>query len=94
MEPLWPADVPPVPTSLTLSIIFMIFLSPISVAPTLASKRLVYSTAISNGLYIAWLLAMIYAHATGTLNTDNVMVAQGRILQDIRTSQCIMEMDL
>lgn len=42
-----------------------------------------YSSWLSSGLYICWLIGIIYAHAEGSLNTDNVMVAQGKLFQDI-----------
>ncbi|KAH8114703.1 hypothetical protein DFH11DRAFT_1764888, partial [Phellopilus nigrolimitatus] len=83
LEPLWPDAVSPVPPSTVLSVVFMIFLVPLSLGPSLASRRLVYSTGVSNALYIVWLCAIIYAHAEGSLNTDNVMIAQGRLFQDI-----------
>ncbi|KAI5121070.1 hypothetical protein M0805_008584 [Coniferiporia weirii] len=83
LEWLWPIDVSPVPPTLALSVIFMIVLVPLSLAPSLASKRLVYTTLLSNMLYVVWLCGIVYAHAKGSLNTDNVMIAQGRLLQDI-----------
>ncbi|THH05497.1 hypothetical protein EW145_g4752 [Phellinidium pouzarii] len=83
MGQLWPVDVSPVSPSLTLSVIFIIILIPLCLASSLSSRRLVYSTLFSNVLYIAWMCGIVYAHAKGLLNTDNVMIAQGRLLQDI-----------
>ena len=73
---------PSLPHSLP-SLILTLFLSWFCVAPSLESNRLVYSSWVSNGLYVAWLVGIIYAHAQGSLNTDKVMVAQGRLFQDI-----------
>lgn len=61
----------------------MAILIPLSVAPSLASRRLIYATGVSNALFIIWLGGIVYAHARGLLNTDNVMVAQGVLSQDI-----------
>ncbi|KAL5524570.1 hypothetical protein ACEPAF_9710 [Sanghuangporus sanghuang] len=83
MEPLWPSRLSFIPSPLALSVIFLLVASPISLSPMLASKRLVYSTGVSNALYIVWLCIIIYAHAAGVLNTDNVMVPQGQLLDDI-----------
>ncbi|KAL5501545.1 hypothetical protein ACEPAH_8805 [Sanghuangporus vaninii] len=83
MEPLWPSRLSFIPSPLALSVIFLLVASPISLSPMLASKRLVYSNGVSNALYIVWLCIIIYAHAAGVLNTDNVMVPQGQLLDDI-----------
>ena len=82
LEPFW-TEAGHIPTELILSIVFTVILAPLCVAPTLESKRLVYSGWLSTGLYICWLVGIIYAHAEGSLNTDNVMVAQGKLFQDI-----------
>lgn len=90
---LWTTDISPISPSVSLSIVFMIILIPLSLATSLASKRLIYTTGLSNGLYIIWLGGVIYAHARGLLNTDNVMVAQGILAQDISASRSFIFSD-
>lgn len=85
LEILWTTDVSPVPPSLSLSLIFMVILIPLSLGSSLASKRLIYSTGLTNALYVVWLGGIVYAHARGLLNTDTVMTAQGVLTQDIST---------
>jgi len=74
------------PLRILLAILFMLFISPLSLAVSLASKRLVYTAWLSVVLYIAWMCTIIVAHTQGTLDTDTVVVAQGRLLQDITST--------
>ena len=43
----------------------------------------VHSNNFSNGLYIIWLGAIIFAHVNGSLDSDTITIAHGRLLQDV-----------
>lgn len=83
LEPLWPEGVFPISSRYAMDIVYMAILTPLSLSPSLESKRLIYATGLSNILYVGWLCGVIYAHTRGALNTDTVMLARGRLLQDI-----------
>lgn len=83
MESLAPERILFIPASLLFSFIFVIVLAPLSFVHSLESKRLVYSNGVSNAFYIVWLGAVIFAHVNGSLDSDTITIAHGRLLQDV-----------
>ena len=83
MKTLAPYNILFMPSTLFLSIVTVVVLAPLSFVHSLESRRLVLSNNFSNGLYIIWLGAIIFAHVNGSLDSDTITIAHGRLLQDV-----------
>jgi hypothetical protein len=64
---------------LVLSLILALVLIPLCLAPSVASRRVVYSSSISFVLFMGWIVCMAYAFATGTLPDPAVIQNPGTL---------------
>ncbi|EIN12529.1 hypothetical protein PUNSTDRAFT_118328 [Punctularia strigosozonata HHB-11173 SS5] len=67
LSPQLPEKVWILPTGPVLSTILAVVLLPLSMAPSLASRRVVFSTTASLLAFVGWIVCVAYAYATGTL---------------------------
>ncbi|KAH8825143.1 hypothetical protein DL96DRAFT_165137 [Flagelloscypha sp. PMI_526] len=76
LTPLFPSTIV-VPTEHALVILFAVLLLPISLAPSLASRRILYATVLSIVCFLAWLGFTSAAYASGTLQTSKAWLRVG-----------------
>ena len=76
------------PARIWLAFAFVILLTPLCLTSDLASKRLSYNNWLSVALYVLWLIAIVFAHSQGTLETNAVVIPRGRLLQNTSNFVC------
>jgi len=74
-----------IPTPVLIVLAYMIFLVPLCLAQSFASKRLVYTNWLSIVLYVLWVVAVVFAHSQGVLDSNITIIPRGRLFQDITT---------
>ncbi|THV03057.1 hypothetical protein K435DRAFT_310543 [Dendrothele bispora CBS 962.96] len=81
---LLPDDLTPVPVFI-MTLILGVFLFPLVLAKSLASKRVVYATWASIATFVLWLACVIFAYSKGTLGVSPTYLRMGTLWQSITT---------